>query len=271
MSTLEEELKAMEAELAKMGEEPVEEPIEEEKPVAEEEPAEEPKEEPKVEDTKEPEEPLDNAGYARLRRERQAAERRAEELERQLEAERAKKAETTDTEETVALPPELLSIVERDQIERATRDFQVLEEKFRAKNPEYDDIAQQYTSALAYSLKVQNPRLSNTEIMERAKVEILKRAGAYLRDGFDPIEEMFHDAKEMGFKPRAKEESVEEKPLKPDMKKVAENRAKSPGTAAAGGGDAKGNMTMKYAVENLTLADFSKMSDAEIAQMMRAG
>jgi len=268
MSTLEEELKAMEAELAALEEPEEEKPvIEEEKPADEEKPAEQ--EEPKVEPTKEPEEPLDNAGHARLRREARAAEKRAEELERQLQEERSKKSEPTETEEPVALPPELVSLVERDQIDRAARDFQVLEEKFRAKNPEYDDIASQYTSALAYSLKIQNPRLSNTEIMERAKKEILMRAGSYLRDGFDPIEEMFHDAKEMGFKPRAKEEKpeAEVKEVKPDMKKVAENRAKSPGTAGTGGG-ADGQVTQKYAVENFTLKDWEKLSPAEAERLM---
>lgn len=270
------ELKA-EIELAEKregGEEIVEE-TEETEEVAEEEKTEETKAEtkeeakaePKVEEKKEEE--LDSAGYARLRREAAAERKKREELEREVEALKAKKEEPVEEVERIELPPEVNELIETQRKAKAFQEFQELEAPFRAKTPEYDDIAEQFLVQQAHSIKIQNPRLPNEKVFELAKETILRKAGKYLNDGFNPIEELYHEALELGLKPRAKAEEkaeeVKEEP-KPDMKKVAANRQRSAGMNGASGKQ-EGQLT-KQAAGELSIAEWQKLPASEKRRLM---
>lgn len=253
------------------------EEVVEEKPeeVKEEEKAEEKKEEPAKEEVKEEvkEEEPDNNAYRRMRREKAAAEKKAQiaeekqtALEQELAALKQPKEEVED--KPSAPSPEMDEIVRDHRMVRAEREFQSLENKFKASNPEYDGVAGQYASALAQSIKIQNPRMSNNEIAEKTKETILIKAAKYLNDGFDPIEELYHEAKDLGFtgKSAKKEEPKEEEEIKPDMKKVAANRAKSTGMAATSG-ESKGQIT-KQAASELSVDEWAKLPQAEKRRLL---
>jgi hypothetical protein len=211
------------------------------------------------------EETLDDAGYARLRREKRAAEKRAEELEAKL----AERATAPEVVEEPSIHEALLPIIERDREERAFSEFQTLEDRFRASNPNYDDVAAQYASTLATAIKVQNPRLTQNQVVEQVKKEILKKAGTYLNAGFDPIEEMYHDAIELGFKPRAKEvakEEPKEEVVKPDMAQLAKNRARSAGMVDTSGKE-EGLLT-KQAALSMSVGEYAKLPASERKRLL---
>ncbi len=243
-------------------EEVVEEPETPEAPAAPAEP-----EKPAEEPAKEPEEELDASGHRRLRREAAAAKKRAEDAE-------AKLAEATQPAVEIAEKPvvdaDIAEMKENFIISKAEREFKELESKFRRSNPEYDDIVGQYGQAIMASIKIQSPRISEDELVERTKKTILQKASKYMQDGFDPIEEMFHEARDLGFKKRevaapAKEEKEVE--IKPDMKKVSANRARSASMAGTGGDSTKAQINKSVAAE-MSPMEWKKLPREEKARLL---
>lgn len=278
MSTLEDEIKAMEAQLAEMVEPEKEDESPSEPEKVEEEPSKEPEkpaEEPKVEEKKPEEE--DAKGAARLRIEAKKERERADKLAEELKELRAAKEKPADASAEEEQPAEISEIILDKKYDKATDEFKNFEEEVRATNPEYDAVAAEYAAAIKWKVRLDNPKLKGEALNKATMREILNQAGTYAAKGYEnPVEAMFNEAKELGFTgASAKEadpakETEEKAKAKPDMKKVAENRAKSSGMAGSGGGDARGQLTKKYAVENFTLADFSKLSDAEAAALLSA-
>lgn len=266
--SLQEAIEDLKKEIADKEKEP-EEVIEEVVEAPEEEPVVEEKEEEKPEAPKVEEKP-DDAGHMRLRREAAAAKKQAEAEVAKREALEAKLAELENplsVQEEAPISPEFQELLQDNRMRKAEREFESLEAKFRTSNPDYDAVAGQYAQALAQSIKIQNPRLGNSEIAERTKQALLTKAGAHVRAGFDPIEELYHEAKELGFtgKQAKPKEEVEEE-LKPDMSKLAANRKKSAGMAAASG-KSEGQLTKQAALE-LTNAEWSKLPAAEKRRLL---
>lgn len=274
--SLQDELARMKAELAQgqvkeqeeLEEAPIEQEEEEEiKEPEKEESVEEKKEEPKEEPKEE--EKLDNAGYARLRREAAAEKRLREQKERELEEVYAKlNAKQETPQEEVQLPPQVQSIVERDRINQAAREFDILESQVKHRYPEYSAVASEYAQAMYQSIRLQNPRKSQVELSEMTRNAILMQAGEFARQGFEnPVEELFHTAKELGYTGKSfqKEEPKEER-LEPDMRKVAENRKRSTGMTA-NNGRSEGQMTIGVAAD-LTSAEWARLPKAERQRLM---
>ncbi len=238
--------------------------------VKEEEKKEEAKEEIKEEKPEE-EEKLDNNGYRKLRREAAAAKKLADDRETEIAELKARLSapKEEDKEETnLAVDPEIQEVVRDHRMLRAEREFQTLEAKFRSSTPEYDAVSNEYALALAQSIKIQNPRLSAVEIAEKTKKTILFKASEWVQQGFDPIEELFHEAKDLGFtgKSMKKEEAKEEEEIKPDMKKVSENRKKSTGMTSSNG-KSEGQVT-KQAASEYSVQEWKKLPASEKRRLM---
>ena len=268
MTALHDELEKMKAELAAQeGKEDEEVKLEEPEEEVHEEEA-ETKEEPKEKEIVEvKEEKLDDSGYARLRREAVAEKRRAEQAEKEL-AELRKVAE--EVPEQITLPPQMQAIIERDNFNQAEKEFGIYESKVKQLYPEYGAVASEYAFAMYQSIRVQNPRKSEIELNEMTKKAILLKAGEFARAGYEnPVEEMYHEARELGYTGKSfqKQEvkSTEEK-LEPDMRKVAENRKRSAGMAATGGRQ-EGLMTLMAAAD-LTAGEWAKLSKADKKRLM---
>lgn len=236
---------------------------------------EEEKEPEKVEEEekKEPEEKPDDSAFAKLRREAAAAKKRADDAEDALAAERNRKTEEAEEkeEEQPRIVPALERLILKQEKEDAEREFSARESKYAAGNPEYEAVTSQYTHALAQSIRLQNPRKSPAEIGELTKHAILSQAAQYIREGYDPIEEMFLTAKELGFtgKSSKKEEPKEEEEIRPDMKKLAANRKKSTGMGAANGKSEMG-MSRAYIAQNgmPSVSEWKSLSKADKLRLM---
>lgn len=255
-----EEGKEQEESIVEQEEEPaVEEPAKEE--------AEAPKEEEKPEAPAKEEKPVaeeapDKAAFQKLRRENAAARKRMAELETQLAQKEQAPAEEVIAAEAAPISPELEEIVQKHRFNRAEEEFKSMERRYAATNPEYEAVSAEYAMALAQSIRLDNPHLSPAEIAERTKEKILKKAANFLKDGFDPIEELYHTAKELGFTgksfQRAAETEVQAKEEpKPDMKKLAQNRARSTGMGATTG-RSEGMLT-KEAAANMPIGEWSRL------------
>lgn len=269
LEQVQEELKKQLAE-AEAAENKVEEPQPEPEPEkeAEKEP-EKPAEPEKTDENKQKEE---NERFARLRREVADAKKAKEELERRLaDLERAKPVEQAQVQEpeSVELPPVVQDIIQEHTLTRAERELATFEADVRAQNPDYDAVAGQYTQSVYNGLRVLNPDMSQGQLAELTKRKVLEIAGTLLKNGYsNPVEELYHRAKEMGFRAPEKkaEEQKEEREVKPDMAKVAANRARSAGMAAASG-EERGLMT-KEAAAGLTAAEWMKLPIAERQRLM---
>lgn len=279
--SLQEEIENIKAQLAEQENRPEEElqeaPVPEEEEIAEGEKEEEPEEkkaeeEKKEEPLKENKEELDNAGYARLRREAAAEKKRAEALQRELEDLRRAKEKPLEEQqqEQAALPPQLRSLIERDQFHQAEQEFSVYESKVKQQNPEYAAVAAEYAQALYQSFKVQNPRKSDIELSDMTKRSILMRAAEFARAGYDnPVEELYYEAKGLGFTGKSLQKEVpeaKEEKLQPDLRKLAENRKRSAGMAA-NNGRSQGLMTQAAAAD-LSVGEWAKLPAAEKRRIM---
>lgn len=225
------------------------------------------KEEPKVEAKKE--EPIDDAGYARLRREKAAAEKRAKEAEEKLN-----KKVNPEAEEENPLNREVLDLIQQNRVQKAEREFIVLESDFASKTPDYHDVSNGYKEALYQSLRIQNPRKSHPELLELTKNTLLMKAGDYAARGFDPIEEMYQEARSLGFKKVEKQaaEAVEEKeePKKASLDAIARNKARNAGMAAAQGNKGGGGQLTAESLAGMSTAEFMKIPKAERDRALKA-
>jgi hypothetical protein len=220
----------------------------------------------KTEEKTEKEE-LTPSEHRRLRiaeRDRKAAEKRAAEAEERLAKLEQQKAADPEPETQVELPPEVAELVHDSRKQKAIQEFVAIEENFKKNVDDYDDVAQQYAGRLFNSIKTLHPRLSDAEVGQKVKDEIIQRAANYFKDGYDPAEELYNEAKSLGISARImeQEEKIEEV-KKPDLNRVAQNKQRSSGMAAAKGQGGSSIMTKRYAAENLTNAEWARLSKDE--------
>ena len=146
-----------------------------------------------------------------------------------------------------------------------------MEAKTKQANPDYNAVASEYAQAMFQSIRIQNPHKSDIELSDMTKRAILLKASEYARQGYEnPVEEMYHVAKMLGytgksFQKAPEKEAVEEK-ITPDYSKVAENRKRSAGMAATNG-RSQAQLTQQSAVD-MTVEEYAKLSTAEKRRLM---
>lgn len=263
---LTDELKELKAQLEASEGEELPEEVNEDVPVVEPEPTPEPEKEPepvKEEPNAAPKEELDASGYARLR----IMERENAALKKQMEDLKTRPAEPVEQPEQqgIELPPVLLDIVKEHQFNAAGAEFTELENNFRRIAPDYDDVSNAFKSDLFHSVRIQNPRMSQDQVLKETNRQILMKASVYASKGMDPIQEMYEDAKALGYKARPKEEPKPEpeKEIKPDLDKIAANKNRNAGMAATNGGrGGQPQMTLQTAA-SIPPGEWAKMSRDE--------
>jgi hypothetical protein len=212
------------------------------------------------EETKQEEKP-DAAAFARMRRELAAAKKEAEELKSKMKSE-----ETTDYDAKVS--NDLEEILRERQITKATQEFVILEENFKSTVPDYEDISNGYKEAIYQSLKIQNPYKSHIELLNDTKMTLLVKAGQFVNQGLDPIQELYEEAKSLGIRPNVKaDEPLKEEVKKPKLDVIAKNKARNGGMLGAEGSGSGGLITKEMAAE-MTVAEWSKLSASEKARLL---
>lgn len=286
MTTLEEEVALLEAQLAKesgqevVPEEPIEEAeeIEEEQTAVKEEPKEEPKEEQKPEQK---EQPVDNAAIARMRWEAAEERRKREALEAEIAALKNPAKPLPDKEENweahaearIETTEERLKRLEEElaaerakkeassNIEQAKQEFDQYEQIFKKDQPEYEDARTFLVQNIARSIKMLNPYATTKDIISGVETALLTRGRDAVLAGVNPAAAIFQEAKAIGY---TKQEQKQE-PAKPKLEKLATNRPKTAGMAGSGGGS-NPLPTVESALK-LSNAEFSRLSEADFARL----
>lgn len=276
----------------------VDEPVVEEPPVEQEEEKKEGPEEEKQDDEPVVENPT-ASDFARMRREKKAKEREAEELRRKVEElsrpreepkpepkvavnadpepDRATKYESWLEWKDRQLEKKVAYIEERVEqttkqsenarlINAAVQEFQSYEQDFRAIIPEYDGAAEYYTRRLGDGIKMLYPDASAAQVGEMIRNKVLEKAAIYVKQGLDPAEELYNEAKSYGFAAKKPAEEQEEE-ARPNLSKVAANKARNAGTAGAGGRGSPPQITREMA-SRLTNAEWAKLTVTEKRRLM---
>lgn len=151
-------------------------------------------------------------------------------------------------------------------IEKAQDELKTYEEDVKKTNPDYDDVKQFYANALAFSIKTMNPRITTDALVKAVNNQILLRASQYFNEGYEnPVQAMYEEAKSMGYQPK----KMAEEEKKPDLERVAKNRERNAGTAAAAGSGGRGEITKRYAATEMTVQDWARLPKSERERILR--
>lgn len=154
-------------------------------------------------------------------------------------------------------------------IEQATIEFVTLEAKFKEATPDYDDVAEHFVTRIRQDIGLRYPNATEAQINDAARTQLLQIASSYAQQGQNPVEALYKLTKErLGYVP--KQAAAASDKAKPDLAKIAANKAKSASGAAAGGGASKPSITAEDAV-NMSTAEFAKLSPAEQRRLMQEG
>lgn len=246
-------------------------------------------------------EELDASGYARLRREAAANKKRADELEARLAAVVAPVIQQPVQAPAIAAEPDKAKdpvawFTWRDQQREqeikelktwketvsqqtaevqletaAAREFQTIEAEFKASVPDFDAVADNFNNKLAQSVAMLEPHLTPDQVMAKVKDRVLRMAGEYVRQGLNPVEELYHLSKERyGYKAPVDDGEEEPAPKKPDLAKVAANRKRNAGTAGAKGSGSMPQLTREVAAD-MPVHEWAALSADEKRRLLNAG
>jgi hypothetical protein len=265
-------------------------------------------EKPQVATPEEVAKPTD-ADFARMRREKAAADKRAADLERQLAEARQPKpvdapkpAAAVDAEpdkntnfeawlewksrDTDRKAQELAKNIEdvkawKEKTEQekafernkaeATRELEDYERKFAPTQPDYADVRDHAFATIARSLQVVNPELQGEALSKAVQMQIFKISASAVTQGYDPIEYMYHKTKnEWGYQPKPVEAPPADTPAaKPSIAKIAANKQKSGSSLSAGGKGAPAPLS-KDAVSKMKFSEIAALGPEQFQQWENA-
>lgn len=259
----------------------------------------EPKDGDPVEEEPKKDEPVaDNAAMARLRREAAAEKRRADALEakiaQQAPAPEQKPAQPEAVEPNIDEDPigwvkwnnaqkdkeisDLRSRLQSQETQtqrtevtaRAVSELTSLEADFRTTTPDYDAVSSHMIDEVTKSVRRLNPSLSQAQVMAAVQQHVLTTAAGYAKRGLNPVEEMYHLTKEQyGYKEPEKQAEDRAPVQRPDLKKVADSRARNAGMVGAKGAGGKPSTITLEVAADMSPSEWAKLSDTQKERLMR--
>lgn len=258
-----------EKEIDALKEEQPQEDLENTEVESEEESQDESEEEENQEEEQDIPEKLDNEAYARLRREKAAAERERAALELRLKELESGKAETTKENQPSEEDYYLSEIIQEKKLNDARAHLASIENEFQKDVADYSDVVGEYARAVANAYRLNNPRASQDEIVKNVERSFIEKAASYYAKGLNPAEELYNDALSLGFKAQKKQEEdkKEDTKRKPDLDVIAKNKERS--SNMAGGSRNSGGIPTKNYVIDMPLSEFSKIHPDELRRIER--
>lgn len=238
-----------------------------------------------------------SADFARMRREKKALERKLAEVEAAKATPPAAAPEVKESKADVDPEPDRSTKYElwlewKDrQLERKVADieekfgrtlkekegekiigehinrFTSFENDFKAIEPAYDAAATFYGREMAKSVKLLNPGLTQKQMADIITEKLLVKADQDVKRGLDPAEELYNEAISLGFKMPTAEADAEEE-LKPNLSRVAANKARNAGTAGARGRGGSVNITRETA-GSMSNAEWAKLPKSEKQRILK--
>lgn len=157
---------------------------------------------------------------------------------------------------------------EKHQKEEFKQALSQLIDEHKKTSPEYDSAISHLGNELLTSIKKLNPKLGDAQIAQKAEEWIFDQSVVAAQQGINPGAYFEYLAKNhYGYvKPQEQPKPAEAVKLKPDLTKVAANRQKSPGMAAAAGGGSPKEVSIEDAV-NMPMDKFASMTAEEIKRL----
>lgn len=148
-------------------------------------------------------------------------------------------------------------------LQGAVQELSRYENEFKAANPDYDDVSSFVVNELKRSFKIMHPGASDDQITQAVQRHVLLEASRYAQQGLNPVEEMYLRAKnELGYQPKAlSADNVTE--LRPDLDKIAKNKARSAGMNGAAGAAQRAAPSTKAAAADMTAAEWARLSEED--------
>lgn len=275
------------------------------------------KEEPKAEESddkkddhvadsgkKAEEEKVDNAAYAKLRRDQKAAEKRAEEAERRAAAAEARFKEApsqpqpgeatikarADAEPDANLDPEahlrwelsktrqeLKEVadwkVKNEKAERnkqlregAVKAFEGYENAFAPTVGDYLEVTTFGVQKISNSIRTLNPSLKGNDLQEAVRNQVLRLAAIAESQGYDPAEHFYEQSKSWGYQPPKAALKEEEEAPKQTVKKMAEHKKKTAGSLSHGGKSGNAPLS-RESLEGMKFSDFAKLTPKDLRDL----
>lgn len=246
----------------------------------------------------------DAAAWARLRREKAMAERKAAELEAQLRQPAPQPAQQSQQQHSKAMEadPEPSKATQHTQWlewkqRQHEREFQELkawrdgevqqrqaqqvahaadaaqdyleqaEKTYSDINPDYMPAVTHARQKYAESLSLVFPNKTKQELDAIVREQIFGIAVHAVQMGLDPIEQLYGLALER-FGWQGNKQQAQPRGKKPDLR-VIENNKRRAASPLMGGGQGAAPFLTKEAVANMSLGEFSKLSAAQLAALER--
>lgn len=153
--------------------------------------------------------------------------------------------------------------IERQEAAKQTKDSALAEvaayeSQVRSVAPDYDAAKNYYANFEAYLIKRDNPNMTPAALNEAVTLKMMRRLAHFQTEGYEnPVAAMYDEAKTLGYRPVQAAEAVEDK--KPDLARVAKNRDRNGGMAAAGGkSGSDADPTPAYVATQMTVAQANK-------------
>jgi hypothetical protein len=145
------------------------------------------------------------------------------------------------------------------------------ENEVAAQYPDYADARSDFILTQAKAILQENPSISREDLIKEVEMKGLYLAAKLKKQGYDnPALGIYEHIKAAGWKPQPRQteqaEPVEER--KPDLNKIAQNRARNAGMVGGSGSGGGGELT-KRSVQDMTNEEWSKLPIAQKEKIMR--
>jgi hypothetical protein len=168
---------------------------------------------------------------------------------------RKTRGELESFKETVS--PVLQEMREKEIYDTAAQELVQYENMVRDKLEGYDEVSKAYLSHVQTAIQTYYPNANPAWVAQETRRKVLQRAAQYQKAGYNPVEALYHEAVEKGLKPTVQDNKKPDAP-QPDLAKVAANRKRNAGVAAAKGAGGQPDITPE-AAGGLTVAEWSQL------------
>lgn len=157
---------------------------------------------------------------------------------------------------------------ERNELHQAAvEEFNDIEKAFASETPDYEEASAHMIAAMFNGVKHANPGVGDKQALAHVQRTVLSIASQAVKRNQNPAEVLYQMAFDnYGFQPGAKKAQKNSNATE-KLQKIAQNKKRSASPFAGGGQNSAARATIDEGVK-MDLASFSKLSDAEIDEMI---
>ena len=156
-------------------------------------------------------------------------------------------------------------------LNQATQELAAIEDDFVQEVPDYNKATEHMQASMEDAVLKANPGATRLQAKQYVNQQVFKMACQYSGMGVNPAEALYNIAMERyGYKPEVQNQDVTKENLDKqaqNLRKIQKNKRRSASSLQGGGQNSSTSVTSEEAAA-LTMADFAKLSEAEINQLI---